>query len=256
MSEIDDLNKYYKSIENIERIVLLLFWGIAVSSIIMNCLTPKITYDWVNLVLFIMVIIYVILSSFNSLYNIPRVEDIRKKQLLKDSLGVPLTNEMTKGYYNNEFPPSIIRLGMSVFENAHFGKNICADMLLVSRIKTLIFVVILLSSIFYGKNHIELLMIVTQTVFTSEVVIGWIKLEILKTKFESIYNQLNLLFIHNMDENNIKLIACIIDSFASYESAKACAGIKQSSKAFNKLNNALSTEWEEIKKQLMPPNKR
>jgi hypothetical protein len=191
-----------------------------------------------------------VLSHYNGFILIPLAEEKRRKQLLSDAFNVPLTSEQTRQYYNNELTPSIARLGASILENAFFAKTVCSKMANQQRFKILIYILIWIVAISYRSTDLGLILILTQILFSGEIIVRWIKIEVLRYRNNSIYDGLYTLFLHNVSPDQNPGIADILYWFASYESAKAAASVQQSSKIFFQLNPKLSKEWTEIRKQL------
>lgn len=250
---IDELEKYYHPIETCEKWAGVLFFVSATLSILIlysNRIEYQLLIDFISIFFILSVVAYSVLSNFNGFYLIPRAEGLRRKQLLSDAFGVPLTPEQTRLYYNNEVSPSAIRLGANVMENSFFAKKVCSEMAKIERLKIFLYILIWLFAIFYRSTNLNLLLTLTQVLFSGEIIFSWIKVEILRSRNELIYDKLYNLFLNKDSSEDHKLVAGILDSFASYESAKASASIKQSSKVFDRLNPQLTSEWEKIKNQL------
>ena len=133
---IDEVDKYYKSATKIELTKLLLFWITILISFFM-----LLSKNWdvsVQNILQVSFIIFVIAhfttSQINRFYLIPKAERMRRKQLISDSFGITLSHDRTFLYYNNEYLPSINRLGANTMENALFSNEIASSMLYSKRI--------------------------------------------------------------------------------------------------------------------------
>ena len=106
---VDGVDKYYKPIERLEGWTSRLFWLSAAFSVIVlySDLIPWRSVQDVPTVAFVaVVILHLGLSLYLRLYLMPLAESKRRKQLLSDSFGIPLTPEQTKAYYNNRLAPS------------------------------------------------------------------------------------------------------------------------------------------------------
>ena len=253
MDREDQLDKHYISIERCDKWTERLFWLCALFSVGVpySNIIPIVWLQQVLGILFIVTVAaYSVLSHYNGFCLIPYAENLRRKQLLSDALGVPLTSEQTKGYYNNEITPSITRLGASILENSFFAKNVCYEMAKTERLKVFIYFLFWIAAISCRNIDLGLVLILTQVLFSSEILIRLIKIEILRSHNVSIYNDLYSHFLNRVSPSYLPGIAILLHSFASYESAKSAASIKQSSKIFHKLNPKLSAEWEDIRKQL------
>ena len=251
-SRIDDISKYYRPAEITNRFASILFIIIAVFSIglLYADKIPSQFVDISKLLFIILVISYFLLSFIAREYLVPTAERTRRKQMLSNSLGTPLTHERTKLYYNNTYRPSIIKIGANCLENLFFSKNIASDMLIKTRVVTSIYIIIWVSLFAVRQSDLGLLIIITQVVFSGEIIARWLSLETLKNRHSRAYEQLYEFFRHDIKPDSNNSIATILDSFADYESTKAASGVLLSSKTFSKLNPKLSSEWNSIRNEL------
>ncbi|MCG7947317.1 MAG: hypothetical protein N0C84_13320 [Candidatus Thiodiazotropha taylori] len=250
---IDELEKYYSPIANCDGWAKGLFFVSAILSIVIpypSLFPYPLLEAGVKIAFVLSVIIHSVLVHFNGLYLIPRAESLRRRQLLSDAFGVPLTSEKTQLYYNNEISPSVLKLGGNVLENSFFAKNVCGEMAANERIKILIYSVLWLMAILNRSTDLSLLLTLTQVLFSSEVIIYWLKIEVLRSRNETTYDRLYSLFLNKRVSEDQNMTAGILDSFAFYEASKASASIKQSTKIFNRLNPGLTKQWEKIRVQL------
>ncbi len=253
IERVDELEKYYHPIGVCDNWSGRLFFVSAILSVLIPY-TSTIENQWLvnsaSIFFILSVVVYSILVNYNGFYLIPTAENLRRKQLLSDAFGIPLTPEQTRLYYNNKVSPSVMRLGANIMENTFFAKSVCCEMAKKERIKILIYTLVWLSAIFNRSTDLNLLLTLTQVLFSGEIVVRWIKIEVMRSRNESIYEKLYSLFLNRGSSEDHKIVAGILDSFASYESAKASASIKQSSKIFHSLNPNLTKEWNSIKKKL------
>lgn len=250
---IDNVEKYYKPIERIEKLDSITFWVSAVLSIVVlhEDKIPWVQLQRIPSILFVvLVIVHLVLSLYLQFYLMPTAERIRRRQLLSDAFGVPLTSERTKNYYNNSLMPSMAKLGANVFENSLFAKTTCTKMVDRERVKVLLYFLTWVIAATWRSTDLGLLVIITQTLFSSEIIEKWLRLEILRHSNESIYNEFYSDFLHNLDFDSPKGIASTLDKFASYESVKAMTRIKQSSSIFKDINPSTSIEWASLCEQL------
>lgn len=194
----------------------------------------------------LIVILHLVLSLYNRFHLVPEAEAKRRKQLLSDSFDIPLTPEQTKAYYNNPLAPSIQRLGANILENTFFAKSVCGKMAVRERFKVLLYFSAWLLAAFWRNTPLGLLIVVTQTVFSGEIIARLISVEVLRHRNEDLYEELYHEFLHKIDFQSGTGTACILDAFAAYEAAKASAAIKQSTKIFKELNPILTAEWDSI----------
>ena len=250
---IDQLDKYYSPIDSCDKWAGRFFWACAVLSVGVPY-SDKIPVEWLQqlpgIIFILAVLAHSVLSHYSSFFLIPAAETVRQKQLLSNAFDVPLTPEKTKGYYNNELAPSFARLGACILENSFFGKNVCYEMAKKERIKVFLYFLLWIAAISCRSTDLGLVLTLTQVLFSGDILFHWIKLELLRSRNDNIYGQLYSHFLNRVSPTQNPGIAGILHSFASYESAKASASIRQSSEIFYRLNPRLSAEWDEIREQL------
>lgn len=250
---IDGIDQYYKPINRLDSWVSKIFWISAFLSfsVLYADLSPWKNAKTITTVLFVLsVVIHLVFTLYLRFNLIPIAEGKRRKQLLSDSFDVPLTHEQTQKYYNNQLAPSIKKLGANILENSFHAKAICGRMATNERIRILGYFIFWFLAAFWRETPINLLVVVTQTVFSGEIIAKFISLEILRHRNEDLFEELYHEFLHQIDFDSQTGTACILDAFATYESAKVAASIKQSTSIFNDMNSQLSDEWNEISAKL------
>ena len=246
---VDGLEHYYKPIENLDGVSTVLFWVSAALSIavLYSRVIPWQPLRDVPMLLFAaIVVLNLILTLYLKYHLIPIAEGKRRKQLLSDSFDAPLTPEQTRAYYNNPLAPSIRRLGANVLENAFFAKAVCGKMAVRERVKVLIYFIAWILAAMCRSTPLEVLVVVTQTLFSGEIIARLVCIEVLRHRNEDLFDELYHEFLHKVDFRSSTGTACILDAFATYEAAKAASGIKQSTKVFKALNPDLTRQWSDI----------
>jgi hypothetical protein len=253
VERVDEVSQYYAPIEKLGTISAILFWSIAALSFAMPysaLILGKATANIIQAFFLVLVLAYFSISQVSSLYLVPRAELMRRKQLLSNSFGVPLSLDHTSLYYNNSFSPSVQRLGANTMENALFSKEIASRMLGRKRIIICGYLLAWLIAISLRHDNLELLTWITQLVFSGEILSEWLKLEILRFRNERTYDELYSHFLHKLGQNSPSTTANVLNAFATYEAAKSTAGILLSTNDFKKLNLTLTKRWQQVCKEL------
>lgn len=250
---IDEVEKYYNPVSNLDSITTYLFWFAAIISLLIpysnEVLQP--TERSLLIATFIAsVFLHFVLSEALRFYYIPRAEQARRKQLLTDAFDTPLSHDKTSLYYNNSYSPSLKRLAANIMENAYFSKAIASKMLVKKRLIIGAYLVALIFIFALRHDNLNVLIWITQIVFSSEILAAWIKLEVLRNNHENVYNNLHAHFLNGIDKDSTVAIANILNDFVNYESAKAASRVKLSSKIFKNLNTELSKKWDRIADEL------
>jgi hypothetical protein len=247
VERIDELERYYKPIETIDDINAWLFWASAILSVAVffkGLLPWKALQDVIEISFIVLVVLHLVLSLFVRYHLLPIAERKRRRQLLSDSFAVPLIAETTQKYYNNEISPSVARLGANVLENSLFAKTITSQMASRERAKILTYILVWISALYWRTTDLGLLVVITQTIFSSEIIEGWIRIEVLRSEAEKFYEELYNKFLHKVDLSNSDGVASILDLFASYEATKSMTAIRQLRSIFMSVNPELSKEWD------------
>jgi len=98
-ARIDEVSKYYdnaKSMENFENVLFYLTAGV---SIILPYAKDK---NLLQAVFILLVIAYYLVSLVLKVFLTPKAERVRRQQLLSDAFKIPLIQEKTSLYYNNQ----------------------------------------------------------------------------------------------------------------------------------------------------------
>jgi len=251
-TRVDEVVQYYKPATQMEFVNIGLFW---VTSLLSFFMFFSEKWGWpvqniLQAVFIVFVIAHFTTSQINRFYLIPKAERMRRKQMISDAFGTTLSHDRTSLYYNNEYPPSLNRLGANTMENSLFSKEITASMLCSKRIITGGYVAIWLLAFALRHNNLAVLSWITQTVFSGAIVVQWINLEIMHFRHEHTFEELHSYFLHKIGESSPGAIATILDNFVAYESAKSSAGCLLSSKVFNKLNPKITEKWNQIRHDL------
>lgn len=245
MSRRDDVSKYYDISNKADTLSTWLFWLNIVLSV------GVLLFNSHNTVVKILMVIIIILSFTCPIISVIddcfwwfKAESVRRKSCIKEAFNVDTINENVEMYYNNDLQPSFNKYVMNSFENTFFSKNIAEKMLVGSAVKSLISLIIFILFCIVVKND-DIVLIVAQTVFSANYLCGTMSLCVYKSRLEALYNDYynNIVSVGaNTHNQKVLLLADIVE----YESIKAYYKIRLSTKAFNKLNSSLSTEWESI----------
>ena len=250
----DSLDRHYNIIEKLNKTTSSLFLVNAVLSISVFFINDYLTVK--NIFLFVFTITtlgYFVIDNYLSIFKIPSVEDKRRVHLLTNSFNVPLDNERTHKYYNNDLEPSLLKLGANIFENSLFAERVTHKMVKRERVKVGIFIIVFIVALMLRTTEMELISILAQTLFASTLITYYIRLEVLHFKNKAIFDCLyDIFLLHNQrtNDDNERLSAKLLDCFVKYEAAKAYSGVKQDSNIFHKINDDVTQEWEEIKRTL------
>lgn len=241
VDEIKEMFDRYDKINNISSIIFI------INFILAFFLIFDYKYrDVVVLISLIFAILYVLLININEMIFSNRADNERRKSLLKESFGVNLTTKQTKKYYNNKEIESINKLGLNTYESVFFTKKIVDKMLPINILKILFLSVIYMILIIRVDN-LDLLLIITQTLFSSELLFYFIKLCYFKNRLDFIYKKFeDIYFILLKSEKEEVINVLLLDLSMEYECLKSYCKISVSTSIFNKYNTVWTKEWNKL----------
>jgi len=249
MPRIDEISKYYTKSELLDKIVNVLFYILAVLAIVLPFIKQEDIGNICSVIFVVLTVAYFILRYVSTLFFMPFADKMRRKQLLSNSFAISLIHESTEEYYNNPYAPSLKRLGANILENSLFSQRVLEKMLLRERVKVGLYFLLWVAALASRKISQDVVMVISQSVFSVEVLARWINIEILRFRCSEIYNELYKLFLTKAHKST-EAIPIILDGFSSYECSKAAGNVKLPSKIFLKINPEVSIEWEKVKNTL------
>lgn len=240
--------RFFKPLERIDTVSGLLFWVAAVLSFATLFFDQKADPIWYNraqIAFIIVAVVLFIIGQGVKLYYWPRSETPRRQDFLSNCLRADLTHIRTNFYYNNNETDPIRRTGAAVLENSLFTSTIIRKMLCSARAFTLLYFLGWIIVLAVRDTDLGLIAVAAQVLFSEQLLSRWLRMEWLRSKCETIHN--NLLSIFRSNPDPVALQPHVWAAFAEYESAKTNAGILASEKIFREINITTSSEWEQIK---------
>ena len=251
----DDIDKYYKLPKYLDKIRNIIFWSYIVLTFVLlysDKLLGNLLSDILRAIFLVLIVSYFVISQLLNLNLFPKAAAKRRDYLFSNSFGT-LTIDESPSYFDNEFTPSIERLGANTLENVFFTQKIASIMLKRRVPIVIIYVVIWFTFAIIRQSSLELIVIITQVVFSGEIVASLLKLNLLRASCEQVYQNLFKHFDYlrrNPERNSNESNATILSALVEYEVAKSYASTSLSTKEFEKINKHLSKEWKKIKNKL------
>jgi hypothetical protein len=199
--------------------------------------TAKLVFQWIFL---FSVITYFVISQCIGLNLMPEAFLRRREQLLSNASGnTAISSSTTTKYYNNPFSPSsenLERLAANLMESVFFTKeriddvlcprpsngfgNVLAAKRFIVPVYLAVWLIICISS-----HNLEVITSTLQIIFSGEIFIDWLKLELLRYRCQKIYDGLHLIFRLKFERGCTLPEADVLKYFVNYEAAKSSGGV-------------------------------
>lgn len=243
----DDVQALYNKHNKLTFGANILF-ALNVAALILLAILPSTQAGILTLASIILTVLYIACVIVNEIFVGNAAEAERRKTFIKDSFNINITSKKTVKYYNNIEQPSIIRMGLNCYESIFFTHKILKQMLPARAIRLLLLVVPYIVVVFILGNNTELVLCVTQTLFSAEVIISFIKLCYYYIKVGEIQEKLRGIFIITPTSHNREplLVAVTME----YECVKSYCKVALSSRIFNKNNEKWSHEWDKLLREI------
>lgn len=239
----DDVNRKYVVSKNIGKITSVIFY-INFATALVTLILPNNIQEIALMFQVIMAISSVALSVIDDGIYWYAAERARRRNNIQTAFGIILDEAQTVGYYNNSLEPSIEKYALNAFESLHHSRGVAGKMMRTSILKSAIALLILLIACRYIVDG-NVVLAITQTVFSSCVVAETIMLLIYRNRLDSLYNEFYTQFITlgvGVDKQKPILLAATVE----YEAIKAHYKVRLNSSIHSKYNSELSAEWDKI----------
>ena len=199
-----------------------------------------------NYIYILLSVIYYILDIYTETFLYPATARKRRMGFIDNSLGSKFLNKNVKGYYTNDnlqYGPH--KMLVNCWENCFFTLNIAKGMIAKIVIKNSILFIGFITVAYFGIRDnfiaISIVQILLSTLFLTEFIhhINFI------TKLEQLHERFIDIITKKMDSNETLQQAVLL--FLDYETTLAYNKASLSDSVYEKLNERLSKEWEEMK---------
>jgi hypothetical protein len=179
------------------------------------------------------------------LYFSPRAQKRRYEDFLGHAYATPLSHQQTTSYYNNSATTVPLRIAAQVLENSLYTKSTASSIVTVERIKIIVYVLVWLLIALSRSIDLGIVGVAAQIVFSEQILSRWLRLEWLRLKCESIFDDLFQIIKRGTDLEleSVRLVG-------EYEIAKATAAITLSTRLFERNQARVDHEWVEIRRAL------
>ena len=242
---------YYEPIENSENFLKVIFWTSLLLSFLIVLLDKKknpAIYNYAQITFCVTVIVLFSVDIFNRLYLKIRADDMRIKDFLSHSYNIQLSHVKTEGYYNNNETVPRRRIAAQLLENTIHSKTTALEMAKYERIKIFGYLLIWIIAVLNRNTDLEITTIAAQTLFGEYLISYYLRLEWMRIRAERVYEDIYSLFQNNPIDDKFEIKT--IEGLVKYETTKSNGGLLLSNKIFEKNNQNVSRQWENVKKIL------
>lgn len=248
MSKRDDVDLLYSRSKTMAALCKYLFWGNCVvalaTTICGGQLKTALTY-----VQIIGALLYVILKSLDDGLFWYSAEAARRKNSVQVAFNVSLSELETEEYYNNNVEPSVLKYALNTFESNYFSKFIAGKMLVKSAFMSLVSIIVLIVTGWFVSSG-DILLAITQAIFSAYVIEDTLMLTIYKLKMDILYDEAYSILI-SIGVKDEKQMVWLLAYAVEYEAIKAHYKVRLDSTIFNTYNDELSQKWDDIRRKIV-----
>lgn len=248
MSKRDDVDLLYGRSKTMTALCKYLFWGNSLISLTATMCSGQIKVALTYMQI-IGALLYVTFKSVDDGLLWYNAETARRKNSIQVAFNVPLAELETEGYYNNGLAPSIAKYALNTFEANYYSKFIAGKMLVKSTIMALVSVVVLIVTGWLVSNG-DVLLIITQAVFSAYVIEDAVMLTIYKLKMDNLFDEAYSALV-TIGIRNEKQKVWLLSYAVEYEAIKAHYKVRLDSTVFKEYNHEMSKKWDAIQQKIV-----
>lgn len=236
-------NFYYTNIvSTIQKILIIINSVLLIFTIFFQ--NKKEIKDIMDMIICIISIFYVA-TELVFPYFYQKAHEDKIKDLIDKSLSSKLCDENSENYYtNDEIKDGLPKLGINNFESVFFTKNIVGKMIKSKILPFTVLIIIYLISIFVVEKNI--LVILFQLSLPLQLIKEFIYLCLSYSSLKSIYESYKKVY---SSVKKIDRIPYIMQNIILYEKLLSNYNILTSTRIYDKINDALSEEWNKNKQK-------
>jgi hypothetical protein len=232
-----------------DRVGTWIFWGVTgLSALLLFVPKPKLEVI-AQPILIVAMVSGIVAAILTTIFQTNGNRLLRASQL-SASLGGSIGDPIRADYYNNALPNSLARLAATTLENTLHTGRVLTRMLWTERTTTVVYLLFFVLLMAYRSTSLSWLLLFTQTLFSAEVVLRWLRMERFQFRTMRVHEQLRQFFLQGGKVRSPNGTAIALAAFTDYECAKDEAALPLDSRIFRQKNANTSGEWERIKAAL------
>ena len=255
MAEFAPQYNLFKIIDKLKGVHTIVFWAIFTLSVVPTILKlVNITIaldDVVNTVNIISIALFFLIEILVEYFLIPQADSKRRDDFIDNAFGSKFSPTPSVGYYDTEeVEKGLYKASSNLFENCFFSYSLTKAMTIRKTVLPAIVLLFIVVFAYYGFREVPFALSVLQALFSATLLGDLVKHLILLSRLSNIHDCWINLFQHDdLKTNIVKYQPQIFRLWLQYETlhSRIPAGIPD--ELFNKHNDKLTREWEDLKKR-------
>ncbi len=245
MAKYSPQTNYFETSQKLSKAYTISYLIIFILSIIATIFELSDISEYIGI---IAIIFLFVLEAISQDFKL-RAERVRRKDFIDNSFGTSFVHDSSQEYYDNdELEVGMKKAMINLFENSFFSFNVSKEMLRKSIAINLLFMLGIIFMAIYGFSRYQIAIPILQLFLSRYFLLKILKTYNFMNRVEDSFNSLKQITANTennriLDKNEIKFLTVLVD----YEVLIAESNISLDSKVFERLNDKLTEEWEQIK---------
>lgn len=241
---------YFRKAQIYNRICKIVFLCSLVGISIMGFIKDRFYYGIATTIAIGLLLIVVILEKVKE-EMLFKAENIRRRGYFDNSFNTRFNEKSIQGYYDSdEVSYGMYKMAVNLFENVMYSKEIARRMKTKVCIVNAVLFSIILVCASYGIARVSFAIPLIQLFLSKEFILNWYDINKYCMRMEEVYEKMKILFDKKLCNNSASIkanTAEVIKLYMDYEVNIVDSKILLDTRIFNRLNESLMKEWEEIK---------
>jgi len=245
-----DIYKIKKRLESINSFIFWLTLFLSIFPIVFTEICDEYGFiHWINIFNIIAIALFFIIEILNEYILLPLADNKRRDDFIDNSFGSKFSIKNSIDYYDNqEIENGMYKAAVNQFENCFFTYSL-VKISTVSKIVIPAVMLIFMSIIaYYGFSRVPFALTILQAFFSANILGDLIKHLILINRLSSIQDSWLQLFQNiNLKQEVSNNEPHILRYWLQYETLHSKINANISNKTFNKSNEKLTADWNDLK---------
>lgn len=248
MNMKDDVAKLYKPSKWLGNVEIILYFLDIIAAIVSLYSSGKLSSItiWMQI---IFALLYFGVNIVDDGVFWYKAECQRRLGMIEDGFKKRLSEYQTEGYYDNDQPPSLLRYGLNTMQSNYYSKEIATKMVF-PRVIVAVFATIALIISCRLLQDSPILLIFSQTVFSTYVLVELVMMLIYRGRLEVLYNEAYKIMCVSTNRRSVDEV-WLLSYALEYEAIKAYYKVRLNERFYKKNEKNLAKDWETIKQHIL-----